>query len=341
MSLSGTRFAAAKHARRITPLPHLPGTDRTMNGQSFHQRTFKQRASFEGIGLHSGQTVRVTLAPAPPDSGITFVRTDVAPDLDIPALPSSVVDTVLCTSLGCGRVRIGTVEHLLAALVGFGIDAARVEVEGPELPIGDGSSAPFVQLIQRAGLHELRAPRRFLQVKKPVAVVEGEKLAKLLPARRFRVTYTIDFQHPLISEQTFTVDLDGRSFQKEIARARTFGFKRDVEKLHRAGLARGGSLENAVVVDDFHILNPEGLRFPDEFVRHKALDAIGDLALLGMPVIGHFVAVKSGHALNQQLVRKALTEPGVCEIVQPRAADELHELQNSLLPVLTLEEQVA
>jgi len=312
-----------------------------MDGQSFHQRTFKQRVSFEGVGLHSGQTVRVTLAPAAPDSGITFVRTDVAPELDIPAIASCVVDTVLCTSLGRAGVRIGTVEHLLAALVGSGIDAARVEVEGPELPIGDGSSAPFVQLIHRAGFHELRAPRRFLQVKKPIVAGDGDKLAKLLPARRFRISYTIDFQHPLITDQTFTVDLDGRSFQKEIARARTFGFKRDVEKLHRAGLARGGSLENAVVVDDFHILNPEGLRFPDEFVRHKVLDAIGDLALLGMPVIGHFVAVKSGHALNQQLVRKALAEPGACEIVQPRAADELYELQNSLLPVLTLEEQVA
>ena len=312
-----------------------------MDGQSFHQRTFKHRASFEGIGLHTGKKVRLTLAPAPADTGIAFVRTDADPDLEIPALSSSVVDTVLNTSLGCGAVRIGTVEHLLAALVGCGIDAARIEVEGPEVPIGDGSSAPFVQLIQRAGFHELRAPRRFLQVKKPVVVGDGDKMAKLLPARRFRVTYTIDFQHPLISDQTFTVELDGRSFQKELARARTFGFKRDVEKLHCAGLARGGSLENAVVVDDFHILNPEGLRFPDEFVRHKALDAIGDLALLGMPVIGHFVAVKSGHALNQQLVRKALAEPGACEIVQPRAEHELQELQNSLLPVLTLEEQVA
>lgn len=312
-----------------------------MDGESFHQRTFKQRASYEGVGLHTGERVRLTLAPAPADSGISFVRTDLAPGVEIPALSSAVVDTVLNTSLGRGGVRIGTVEHLLAALVGCGIDTARIEVEGPEVPIGDGSGAPFVQLIQRAGIHELRAPRRFLQVKKPIVVSDGDKLVKLLPARRFRVTYTIDFQHPLISDQTYTVELDGRSFQKEIARARTFGFKRDVEKLHRAGLARGGSLENAVVVDDFHILNPEGLRFPDEFVRHKVLDAIGDLALLGMPVIGHLIAVKSGHSLNQQLVRKALAEPGACQVVQPRAADELQELQNSLLPVLTLEEQVA
>ena len=161
------------------------------------------------------------------------------------------------------------------------------------------------------------------------------------PARKFGISYTIDFKHPLISDQSLRVELSERAFHKEIARARTFGFKRDVERMHRPGLALGGSLDNAVVVDDFHILNPEGLRFPDEFVRHKILDAIGDLALLGMPVIGHFVAVKSGHALNHQLVRKALAEGGACEVVQPRAADELYAMQNSLLPVLTLEEQVA
>jgi UDP-3-O-[3-hydroxymyristoyl] N-acetylglucosamine deacetylase len=312
-----------------------------MDGESFHQRTLRQRASIEGVGLHTGEHVRLTLSPAAADSGIVFVRTDRAPDLEIPAQCAWVADTLLNTSLGRDGVRIGTVEHLLAALAGCGIDAARVEVEGPEVPIVDGSSAPFVQLIQRAGIHELRAPRSFLQVRKPVVVTDGDKVAKLLPARRLRITYTVDFQHPLISDQTFALEVDGRSFQKEIARARTFGFKRDVEKLHRAGLARGGSLENAVVVDDFHILNPEGLRFPDEFVRHKILDGIGDLSLLGMPVIGHFVAVKSGHALNHQLVRRALAEAGACEVVQPRAADELYALQNSLLPVLTLEEQVA
>jgi len=312
-----------------------------MDVQSFHQRTLKQRASIQGVGLHSGAKVKVTLAPAPADSGIVFSRADLSPAVDIAAVAESVVDTTLNTSLGRDGVRIGTVEHLLAALAGCGIDNARIEVEGPEVPIADGSSAPFVQLIQRAGVHELRAARRFLQVKRPVVVTDGDKAARLLPARSFRVSYTIDFQHPLISDQSYALELCARSFQKEIATARTFGFKRDVEKLHRAGLARGGSLENAVVVDDFHILNPEGLRFPDEFVRHKILDAIGDLALLGMPVIGHFVAVKSGHGLNYQLVRRVLAEVGACEVVQPRAADELQELQNSLLPVLTLEEQVA
>jgi len=309
-----------------------------MDLHPFRQRTFKQRASLGGIGLHSGSPVRMTLAPAPADSGIVFARSGV----EIAALAASVVDSTLNTSLGRGGARIGTVEHLLAALAGCGIDNARVEVEGPEIPIMDGSSDPFVALVREAGIHELRAVRRFLMLRKHVTVGEGDKLARLSPARgKFSVSYTVDFQHPLISDQNYKLEMNDRSFQKEICRARTFGFKRDVERLHRAGLARGGSLENAVVVDDFNILNPEGLRFPDEFVRHKILDAIGDLALLGMPLIGHFTAVKSGHSLNHQLVRKVLAERDACEVVQPRAADELNEMQERLLPLLALEEQVA
>lgn len=309
----------------------------------FRQRTFKQRATLGGVGLHSGANVRLTLAPAPPDSGIVFVRTDVTPRVEIPALSEHVVDTTMNTSLGRERVRIGTVEHLLAALAGCGIDNARIEVEGPEVPILDGSAEPFVALVRSAGVHEQRATRRYLLVRRPVVVSDGDKLARLTPARgaRFSVNYTIDFQHPLISDQSFRLDMSDRSFQREIARARTFGFKRDVERLHRAGLARGGSLENAVVVDDFNILNPEGLRFPDEFVRHKILDALGDLSLIGMPILGQLTAVKSGHALNHQLVRKVLAEREAWEVVQPRAEEELHALQESLLPVLTLEEQVA
>ena len=308
-----------------------------MDLHPFRQRTFKQRASISGIGLHSGASVRMTLAPAPVDSGIVFVRDG----MEIPALAEFVVDTNMNTSLGRGYVRIGTVEHLMSALAGCGIDNALVEVEGPEIPIADGSAEPFVALVREAGIHEQRAPRRYLMVRKTVSATEGDKLARLSPARgRFSVNYTIDFRHPLITDQSFRLDVNERSFQKDIARARTFGFKRDVERLHEAGLARGGSLANAVVVDDFNILNPEGLRFPDEFVRHKILDALGDLSLLGMPVIGQFTAVKSGHALNQQLVRKLLGEADACEVVQPRAEHELHALQESLLPVLSLEEQV-
>jgi UDP-3-O-[3-hydroxymyristoyl] N-acetylglucosamine deacetylase len=308
-----------------------------MELHSFHQRTLKQRSSVAGVGLHSGAPVRLTVAPAPADTGIVFVRAGV----EVPALAGNVVDTTLNTSLGRDGVRIGTVEHLLAALAGCGIDNAYLEVDGPEVPILDGSSAPFVQLVHDAGIHEQRVVRRFLQVRKPISVSDGDKSAKLLPARALSVSYTIDFRHPLISEQTFSLDLDERAFAREIARARTFGFKRDVERLHEAGLARGGSLENAVVVDDFHILNPEGLRFPNEFVRHKILDAVGDLALFGMPVIGRFVAVKSGHAMNQALVRKALAAADACEVVQPRAAAELREMQNSLSPLLALDEGVA
>jgi UDP-3-O-[3-hydroxymyristoyl] N-acetylglucosamine deacetylase len=304
-----------------------------MDLHPFRQRTFKQRASLDGIGLHSGANVRLTLAPASADSGIVFVRDGV----EIPALSEFVVDTTMNTSLGRGGTRVGTVEHLLAALAGCGIDNARIEVEGPEVPIMDGSSDPFVSLVRRAGIHELRPARRFLLVRQPVTINDGDKLVRLSPARgKFSIHYTIDFKHPLISDQSFKMEMTESSFQKDIARARTFGFKRDVERLHEAGLARGGSLENAVVVDDFNILNPEGLRFPDEFVRHKILDAVGDLSLIGMPIIGHLTAVKSGHALNHQLVRKVI-ESDACEVVQPRAAGELHALQESLLPVLALD----
>jgi len=312
-----------------------------MDLHPFRQRSFKHRATLEGVGLHTGAKVRLTLAPAPADSGIVLIRTDVSPRVEIPALAEYVVDTTLNTSLGRDKVRIGTVEHLLAALAGCGIDNARVEVEGPEIPILDGSSAPFVALVHEAGIYEQRATRRFLLIRRPIMVSDGDKMARLSPARRFSVDYTIDFRHPLISDQQCKIEVSERSFQREIARARTFGFKRDVERLHRAGLARGGSLDNAVVVDDFNILNPDGLRFPDEFVRHKILDALGDLSLLGMPIIGRLSAVKSGHALNHQLVRKVLAEADACEVVQPRAADELTELQERLLPVLALEEQVA
>ena len=309
-----------------------------MDLHPFRQRTFKQRAALSGIGLHSGAAVRLTLAPAPIDSGLVFIREGV----EIPARSEFVIDTTLNTSLGHRNVRIGTVEHLLAALAGCGIDNACIEVEGPEVPIADGSAEAFVSLVREAGIHEQRASRRYLLVRRTVSVAEGDKLARLSPARgRFAVNYTIDFNHPLISDQNYRLEVNEKSFQKEIARARTFGFKRDVERLLGAGLARGGSLDNAVVVDDFNILNPEGLRYPDEFVRHKILDAMGDLSLFGMPVIGQLTAVKSGHSLNQQLVRKVLAERDACEVVQPSAADELHALQESLLPVLALEEQLA
>jgi UDP-3-O-[3-hydroxymyristoyl] N-acetylglucosamine deacetylase len=299
----------------------------------FRQRTLRARASIQGVGLHSGAPVTLTLCPGSPDSGIVFERTDLKPRAEIPARAEFVVDTHLNTSLGQGGHKISTVEHVLAALTGCGIDNARIEVEGPEVPIMDGSAHPFVQLVREAGVLEQRTSRRYLLIKKTIEVRDGDKVARFMPARRFSMSYVIDFKHPLITDQAHALELTEKAFQKEIARARTFGFVRDVERLHAAGLALGGSLANAVVVDDFNILNPEGLRFPDEFVRHKILDAVGDLSLLGMPVIGRFEAVKAGHALNHCLVMKALAETGASEVVRPREERELSALHERA-PVL-------
>jgi UDP-3-O-[3-hydroxymyristoyl] N-acetylglucosamine deacetylase len=280
-----------------------------------YQRTLQLKAVVEGIGLHSGRNVVLRLLPAPVDYGIRFIRTDLSHPVEIPARGAFVVDTTLNTTLGRDRARVGTVEHLLAALYALGVDNVRVEIDGPEVPILDGSAAPFVRLIEQVGIREQRASRRVAVVRKPAVVTDGDKEVRLLPGPMFSIHYAIDFQHPLITNQRFGLDLTARTFVREIAHARTFGFAREVEMLRERGLALGGSLENAIVVDDFHILNPEGLRFPDEFVRHKILDAIGDLSLLGMPVVGQLHAQKSGHALNQRLVSQLLNEPGHIEIV--------------------------
>jgi UDP-3-O-[3-hydroxymyristoyl] N-acetylglucosamine deacetylase len=272
----------------------------------------------------------MTLRPAPADSGVVFVRTDLSPAVDIPARSENVVDTSFATTLGRDGVRVGTVEHLLAALSGLGIDNVRVELTGPEVPIMDGSAAPFVYLIRTAGIDLQRKFKRFLVVRKTLEVSEGGKRAQISPAAQFGISCTIDFDHPLISDQKLEVQMSDRVFYREISRARTFGFLRDVETMKRMGLALGGSLENAIVVDDFNILNPEGLRYADEFVRHKILDIIGDLALCGMPVIGHFSSVKSGHALNQRLLRRLVSEPGAAEIVAVRERKQLERM--AILP---------
>jgi UDP-3-O-[3-hydroxymyristoyl] N-acetylglucosamine deacetylase len=286
-----------------------------------HQRTISEPVSCQGIGLHSGLPVNLTLWPAPADHGIVFVRTDTPDQVSIPALSQYVVDTSLATTLGKSSVRVGTVEHLLSALAGLGLDNVRVELNGPEVPVMDGSAAHFVQMVTAVGVRELEERRSYLVIKKPVSVVDGDKEATLAPARRFRVSCTIDFQHPLISSQSFELELCDRGFSGEISRARTFGFLRDVEMLKKLGLARGGSLDNAIVVDDSSILNPDGLRFPDEFVRHKILDAIGDVSLFGRPVIGHLKVFKTGHALNHKLVQKVLSDPTCYEVVQGRPVD--------------------
>jgi UDP-3-O-[3-hydroxymyristoyl] N-acetylglucosamine deacetylase len=283
----------------------------------WNQRTVAKRVACTGVGLHSGKPATLTLAPASADAGITFVRMDLG--VEIPARSERVVDTTLSTSLGQGSARVATVEHVMAALHGMGIDNCRVEVDGPEIPILDGSAAPFVCLIQEAGVRLLSAGKRYLVIEQPVEIRDGDKLARLDPADGFSIDFTADFNHPLITNQAFRVSLSDRTFEREVARARTFCFLRDIERMQAMGLARGGSLDNAIVVDEFSILNPEGLRFSDEFARHKVLDAVGDLALLGLPVVGHLTAVKSGHALNQALVRKVLADAAVSRVVRVSA----------------------
>jgi len=291
----------------------------------WNQRTVGKRVSCTGVGLHSGRPAKLTLAPAAPDAGITFVRRDLG--VEIPARADLVVDTMLSTTLGVSGARVATVEHVLAALTGMGVDNCRVEMDGPEIPILDGSAAPFVYLVQEAGVRTQRAGKRFLVVQKPMEVRDGDKVAWLEPAQEMSIRFTVDFNHPLITDQTFEFAFSDRAFAREVARARTFCFVRDIERMKAAGLARGGSLDNAIVVDEFSILNPGGLRFPDEFARHKVLDALGDLTLFGMPLIGAFRAHKSGHAMNQALVRAVLADATSHRVVRVSGEQELEPLQ--------------
>jgi UDP-3-O-[3-hydroxymyristoyl] N-acetylglucosamine deacetylase len=266
-----------------------------------HQRTIAEKISCTGIGLHGGAPVQLTLQPARAGTGIVFVRTDLG--VEIPARPEFVVDTRLATTLGVGEVTVGTIEHLLAALRGLRIDNVRVEVDGPELPVMDGSAASFVFLIRVAGVFEQSAPRRSLGLEDVVEVRDGDRWARFEPGRGLRISYEVDFDHPAIGRQAIRgLAITPESFEAEISRARTFGFLRDVQALWRAGFGRGGSLDNAVLLDERGVMNREGLRWPDELVRHKVLDLIGDLALLGVDVEGHVRVHKGGHALHQALV---------------------------------------
>ena len=266
------------------------------------QQTIKRSLSLTGVGLHSGRPVRISMKPVPANHGIVFVRTDVAGSPEIPAQYDRVVDTKLCTCIGADGATVGTVEHLMAALYAMGLDNLRIELDGPEVPIFDGSSQIWIEHLQQVGVKRLVEGRGAVVVRRTVEARNGDAFARLEPSSRFRVTASIDFDHPLISSQTFTFDFGRAGFINEIAAARTFAFKREVDALRSIGLAQGGSLCNAIVVDDFSILNPEGLRFSDEFVRHKVLDAIGDLALSGERLVGHLILNRSGHALNNQLL---------------------------------------
>lgn len=274
------------------------------------QQTIAEKVSCTGIGLHSGAPVQLTLLPARAGTGIVIVRNDRGRSVEIPARAGAVHSTAFATTLGSGEDTVGTVEHLLAALYGLGIDNVRVVVEGPELPVMDGSAASFVYLVRSAGIFVQRAPRHVLRFRKPIEVRDGERWIRVEPSRRFRVSYTIDFEHPAIRRQHLElVDEDPGYFEREIAGARTFGFLREVRALWDAGLAKGGSLENTVVLDDAQVVNPEGLRWPDEFVRHKALDLLGDLALLGTRIQGHVRVERGGHSLHLGLVAAILANP--------------------------------
>jgi UDP-3-O-[3-hydroxymyristoyl] N-acetylglucosamine deacetylase len=281
------------------------------------QRTLKNVIRATGVGLHSGEKVYLTLKPAPANSGIVFVRTDLEPAVEIAADASAVGSTNFATVLCKDEVSISTVEHLLSAMAGLGIDNAFVEVSASELPLMDGSASPFVFLLQSAGVEEQDAYKKFIRILKPITVEDGDKVATLKPHSGFKLSFTIDFDHPAIGEdvQSTSVDFSTTAFIKEICRARTFGFMKDIEYFKTNNLARGANMENAVVLDEYRVLNEEGLRYRDELVRHKVLDAIGDLYLLGHSLIGEYVAHKSGHALNNKLLHQLLEQKDAWEYV--------------------------
>jgi UDP-3-O-[3-hydroxymyristoyl] N-acetylglucosamine deacetylase len=288
------------------------------------QRTLKSLIRASGVGLHTGQKVRIVLRPAPPDTGVVFRRIDLASPVDIPARAELVGEARLASTLVKDGVKVHTVEHLMSALSGLGVDNVFVDLDAPELPIMDGSASPYALLIQQAGLEEQAAAKRFLKVRKTVEVRDGDKWARLEPYSGFKLAFSIEFRHPAIerSTQSVSVDFAETSYVKEIARARTFGFMHEVEELKDSGLALGGGLDNAIMLDDQGVLNSGGLRFADEFIRHKLLDAIGDLYLLGRPLLGAFNAHKSGHALNNRLVRAALADSAALETVVFERAEE-------------------
>ncbi|MGD8514552.1 MAG: UDP-3-O-acyl-N-acetylglucosamine deacetylase [Granulosicoccaceae bacterium] len=281
------------------------------------QRTLKNVIRATGVGLHTGEKVYLTLRPAAPDTGIVFRRVDLDEPIDIPARSEFVGDTQLCTTVCRNDSRVSTVEHLLSAMAGLGIDNAYVDLSAAEVPIMDGSAGPFVFLIQSAGIEEQNAPKRFVRIKQPVVVEEDDKWVRFDPFDGFKVSFSIDFDHPVFQTHTRTASLDfsTTSFVKEVSRARTFGLLKDVERLREQNLALGGSLDNAIVVDDYRILNEDGLRYEDEFVKHKILDAVGDLYLLGHSLIGAFSGYKSGHALNNRLLQTLLVNTDAWEVV--------------------------
>lgn len=289
------------------------------------QRTLKNIIRATGVGLHTGVKVYLTLRPAAPDTGIVFRRVDLDQPVEIQANAHNVTDTRLSTTLEKDGVKVSTVEHLMSALAGLGIDNVYIDLTAQEVPIMDGSASPFVFLIQSAGIEKQNALKKYIRVKKPVEVIEGDKLVRFEPFNGFKLSFTIDFAHPALahSAHSVTVDFTNTSYIKEVSRARTFGFMQDVETLRSQGLALGGSLDNAIVMDEYRVLNTDGLRYEDEFVKHKILDAIGDLYQLGHPLIGAFTGVKSGHALNNKLLRTLLADNEAWEFVTFDSTEQL------------------
>ncbi|MCK5783406.1 MAG: UDP-3-O-acyl-N-acetylglucosamine deacetylase [Desulfobacterales bacterium] len=273
------------------------------------QRTIKKPTTISGIGLHSGSRINLRMRPATANTGIIFHRTDGERVVDIKACSENVVDTRMATVIGHQGMTVSTIEHFLAALAAFGIDNLHIDIDGAEVPILDGSAAPFVREIQQAGIKSLDRTRKFIAIRKPLEIIEGEKRINIIPSRFFRISFDIAFDHPAISVQHHSMKFTTESFCKDIADARTFGFLHEVEYLKANGLARGGSLENAIVIDENGVMNPEGLRFQNEFVRHKILDSFGDFSLLGSPLLGHIRAFKAGHDLNAKMVRMIEENP--------------------------------
>ena len=297
------------------------------------QRTIKKPVKCTGIGLHSGKKVNLAIKPAPINHGIKFIRTDLLNSPGITAHFNQVVDTSLATVIGSGGCIVSTIEHLMASFAGLSIDNALVELDAYEVPVMDGSAGPFIEMIKRAGIKNQSAPRHFFLIKEPIMLEEGDKSVSVYPWATFKITYTIEFDHPLIKKQTYSIDLSDEIFENTISRARTFGFLHEVEYMKRYGLALGGSLENAVVIDKDSIVNEDGLRFENEFVRHKILDCLGDFSLLGMPVLGHLIVVKSGHAFNHAFLEKFFSQKQSWETRTIHDSSELEQLQSKSLAI--------
>lgn len=299
------------------------------------QRTLKQTITTTGIGLHSGKKVTMTLKPAPANSGILFKRVDLQPPAIIDSHPERVGETMLCTALVTETAKVATIEHLLSALAGVGIDNLWIEIDAPEIPIMDGSAAPFLYLILSTGIQELDAPKRFIKITKPIEACKGDAWARLTPYAGFKASFEIDFKHPAVNAtaQQLEINFSSQAYASEVARARTFGFMRDVEMLRSRNLGLGGSLENAIVLDEYRVINPDGLRYADEFIRHKILDAVGDLYTLGHGIIGAFHGHKAGHAINNLLVRELLNQQEAWDMV---TLDETEKSQTIFVDNYTL-----